>query len=414
MDAGSVLGLLKWIALLLGLGSALWGLLGSKPTVEDDAGRKRLTAAGMVTLALILGAALVAATSYGFETLANRADAAAALADRRDKAAAQAIRDQRDWITNAETRAIRAEQRAAVAENRAAAASQQATAMALAAQAQRRDLQLGRDVAAGAGRNLERTGRALGELERLISPLEPLSVHVVWELGRDVPGVAAWGARAAAEVQRRDAEGRERERLIKAGQEYCRMECDFVPTLALQIAPGDDLYPRYRREDNGGETDLFAHLVTARVIMAFFAGDAAQSPSLARPGEPRRSLNNEGDLSFLFVRRGPIVDRRDGPVIEYVAATGALRVSFDGEVPLDQMKRTGRIVSYPDLERSLLLIQLDDGPNRLPGHPAIRPLQLTLSSPTRQYVVQAAGMRAFEATGRDSIFMVNRLAPQTR
>lgn len=409
MDGGSVLALMKWAALLLGLASTLWALLGSEPTVEDAAGRKRLTASGSVTLALIIVSAMVAATSFGFETLTNRADTAAALAEKRQAAAAQAFRDQRDQLTDAETRAIRAEQRVAVAESRAAAAGQRAMAIALASEARSRDLVLSREVGIGASRNLERTGRALNALERLLQPLEPLTVALVWELGPEVPGVAAWGARAAAEVRRRDAEGQRRVQDIAAGTVYCRIDCGFSPTTMLQIVPGDALYPLYDRKDRSGETDLFAHLSTLRATLAFFAEGFAEPVLIARLAKARKALTGEGDLGLTVSRGSQVRNHEDQPIIEYVAATGALRVKLQGEVALDRMDRSEAIVSFPDLERSLLLIELADGPGRLPGHPAIRPIELTLASPTRAYRAQAPAFARVDAIRNRSIFRVTAL-----
>ena len=201
IDSSSMLALLKWVAIGLALASALWALLGRKPTVEDEHGRKQLTAAGFVTAALILGGASISAMSFGFETLAKQKERSdAAQKDREKRREAQEDRRTRD----AQNRLLRADARALRAENRAADAEQRVARIALAAEERQRDLLLARDVSLGAQRNLTRTSLALNELERLALPLEPLAFESTWELAADAPGMARWAVRAAAAARRFD------------------------------------------------------------------------------------------------------------------------------------------------------------------------------------------------------------------
>ncbi len=92
-DTSLALGVLKWAAIALGLGSALWGLLAAKPTDEDATGRKRLMPSGIVTISMIVGAAFISALSFGFETLAKQNEKATAELARQKAANEQRDRD---------------------------------------------------------------------------------------------------------------------------------------------------------------------------------------------------------------------------------------------------------------------------------------------------------------------------------
>jgi hypothetical protein len=258
IDSSNMLALLKWAAIGLALVSALWGLFGRKPTVEDEQGRKHLTAAGFVTAALVLGGASISAMSFGFETLAKqkeRSDAQQKARDeRREVQEDRRIRDEQNRFVRADARALRAENRAADAEQRAAR-------IALASEERQRDLILARDVSLGAQRNLTRTSLALSQLERLALPLEPLTIETIWELPADAPGMAGWTARAAAAARRSDEAQR------KAIAAAYRVKPEFVPVAQLSIDEGPD-YPG--SGDNSDERWIRAHLLTLSLYCSCF------------------------------------------------------------------------------------------------------------------------------------------------
>jgi hypothetical protein len=152
-----------------------------KTTVEDEAGRKRLTPAGHVAVALALGSFLVAGASQGFETLArqgeerNKALAAAETARKEEAKEARDFRNEQGTqqslnlqvLNRAETRAARTEQRLLTLK---------------AAEEQRgRDLALSREVNLGSQRNLASAQQTLGQVDRLINHLDDTAaIDIYW------------------------------------------------------------------------------------------------------------------------------------------------------------------------------------------------------------------------------------------
>jgi hypothetical protein len=111
-----------------------------------------------------------------------------------------------------------------------------------------------------------------------------------------------------------------------------------------KVVPSDDIYPAYRSP--GEEVRLFAYLSTLYMSLEF------RAPASSAKGVMRKPKAEQGraDLSFGL--------GEEKPDITYVVATGALRVTIRRAIPLEEMARTGAIVSYSDLERSLFVIEL--------------------------------------------------------
>ncbi|AQR73686.1 hypothetical protein [Sphingomonas sp. LM7] len=389
IDSGSMLALLKWAAIALALASALWALLGRKPTVEDEHGRKQLTAAGFVTAALILGGASISAMSFGFETVVKqreRSDAAAkAIADKR--AAQEDLR-----IRNAQHSLLRADARALRAENRADAAEERTARIALAVEERERDLMLARNVSLGAQQNLSRTSLALNQLERLALPLEPLTIESVWELPADAPGMASWIARAAAAV--RKSEDAQRAATAAAW----RVKPAFVPVSELPIEGGAD----YPGRGNRAETWIRAHLLTLSVNVSCFRQEAGHR--LARGiGSAPKGLRSVGDLRMSFRADYP-------PTVRYVVASRSLRVSVSAEVPLASMERTGAIISFPDLERGLLLIELESNMGHADKRHLWKLVSLTVASRSREYDFGDVRFSRYSALADRAVFVAPSLA----
>jgi hypothetical protein len=180
-DESVLIGVLKWAALALALASTLWGLLAPKPNREEVDGRKRITAAGAVTLAMIVGGASISGLSLWLETALKQKSDAQSKAKAADAERLQRSIADRTLITQANTRRGLAELEAARAEGRAEAARSQTAALARETREVLRDARLAQQVVTGAGDNLARTGQALTQIERVLQPLEPLTLTVVWE-----------------------------------------------------------------------------------------------------------------------------------------------------------------------------------------------------------------------------------------
>jgi hypothetical protein len=394
IDSSSMLAVLKWAAIGLALVSALWALMGRKPTVEDEHGRKQLTRAGFVTAALILGGASISAMSFGFETLAKQKEQSDAAQREREKL--QEAREDRR-IRDEQNRLILADARTLRAENRAADAEQRVARIALAAEERQRDLLLARDVSLGAQRNLTRTSLALTELERLALPLEPLVFESTWELTPDAPGMTSWTSRAAAAARRSDDAQR------KAIAAAYRVKPEFVPVAQLPIIEGPD-YPG--SGDNIDERWIRAHLLTLSLNVSSFRHDAG-SGLVSGIRSARQGLHSIGDLRISFPAEYP-------PTIHYVVATRALRVSVSAEVPLARMERTGAIISFPDLERSLMLVELESNTGSAERRALWRLVSFKVASRSREYDFGNAVFRRYPAPHGRAIFVAPSLASVAR
>lgn len=393
MDSSLVLGGLKWAAIALTLASALWGLLAQKPTREDAEGRKQLTPAGFVTIVMMVGGTMVSAVSFGFETMAQDAEReaakdakAAAARDKRYAAEAQIRRDEISQATRADARAVLAEARARTAEERAEQANARVIAVTLASEQRMRDLALSRQVAVGARENLGRTEQALGQLERVLLPLEALTVDMTLEFPADAPAMMAWAKRAAEGVRLREEAERKRERCSHCGL-YRPDEIVFVDAKD-EIYPGvgqDERYLRLTFEQLHLDVFVFAEGTTDANLQSIFKNE-------------RWKFDETGDLHFRLTPEHPLR-------IGFVTATRALRIAMSGTMQLAAMGRTGAVVSLPDLERGVAVIAVND--IYLLGKS--QPADVMIATPSRRYAVSVSDMRRIPASGRRAVFILPRL-----
>ncbi len=160
MNAVQILGLLKYASFAVTAVSAVWGLT-AKTTFEDDSGRRRLTAAGHVTLALIGMSTLIGVASYGFETAESSASALrqANLEQRREQ---ERRADMIDQGLSAQERQISLLQEAKRQEDleRSTAAT----------------------VARGAARNLTQTRAVLSDVQRSLVPIGKPDISMTFKV----------------------------------------------------------------------------------------------------------------------------------------------------------------------------------------------------------------------------------------
>lgn len=359
----AILGALKFLALGIGLASTIWGMIRTT-TFDDEGGRKRLTRAGHVAVALALGGFLIAISAYGFETLAKQA----ADTEEAAKAFRQEAREQR---RDDDARRDRAERRARDAEARSlsdrqrllsvALASEQRILTLTAANEQRsRDLALARDVNLRAQENLSRTGRALAQLERVLQPIGPIQMEVRWEIPisrnnrtlaelvaraaadrrvlEDTPGIVGWGYRGGRR-RRTDLgidrfEGGVLDNILIDRSSPIYLDSGFTP-----------LEPRRRWRS-------LRDIVRGTTAYVYFVEPGGPPPAeLARFGD--RGLVRSGDLHFRIK-----LDESTMTTLTYYVQRNVIEVRLN-QIIERSIARSGNIVSIPDLEQAMLVIDAD-------------------------------------------------------
>lgn len=176
-----ILSVLKFAGLAIGLASTMWGMARER-ILRDDADPKRRASARYVTGALAVGAFLVAATAQGFETLAARAQARNEIIARDVREAREFRNEQRAERTLDLTALTRAEAVARGAEERAALAEARVLSLGHAEQERARDLALARDVNQGTRQNLAQADALRAQTERLLQPVQDVSLTITWEV----------------------------------------------------------------------------------------------------------------------------------------------------------------------------------------------------------------------------------------
>ena len=381
-DTGVLIGLLKWVAITLALCSTLWGLVAPKPNRIEIDGRKRWTASGMVTLTLVLAGATVGALSYRLETvLKEKSDS--------EQRLKQKARDALAVATEANTQKGLAQLGQARAEGRAEAARERVEALARETREVLRDVRLSGQVATGARENLARTGEALTQIERVVQPLETMTLTVTWEIPGDAPRMREVTARMAAGARIARAEWQ------RAWQAAYRVKPERPETLSLKR--GDALY----LDNSLIENIMTGHLAHGHIRLAIFAAGRSDQ-ALRSQLEARQSRSEEiGDVRLAI----PADAYRP---IDYVIDTGAIRFTASATITPEAMGRTGAIISYPDLERASAIIWID-----YMGlfFPPSRPVTVSLRSASRSYLLTANGMRRVPMDW--PVFTLPRFTPGT-
>jgi hypothetical protein len=368
MDGAAVLGLLKWVAIFLVPASALWGLLGSKPTYEGESGRKYLTRAGLVTVVIITLSALGSAVSFHYQTRIEEQDKARKAAD-----AKQAERDKQNelkdralgmalaQITKANSVTLIVEQRARAAEDRAERADARA-----------RDRELGEKVGVEAARNLERTGAALMQIERVQQPLEELDITIVWQIDADAPGLARIMAPARKKLIDRIA---------------WQKQNGFTPDDELALAPDDTLYPKF---DAGDEQAEMIRIASA-MLGARFALSATPLDKAGFAAQVRVAAAIDANRDSLLL--GVYREENAGKVRFSYLPDGSVQWAISSHVPLSELRRAKAIISYPDLERAYGYVMIDRGRQSAPLDRYIRIARIGIESNSRSYSIDGSRLR---------------------
>ena len=412
-----LLGIFKVIGFLIAGASTIWGLT-QRTTRDDETGAKRLTAAGQVAVALAACSFLVATVSTGFETIANRTKAEReteaqrirALTEATDRAVVEGRERRRDQqslqeVADARLRAL--EQRATAAEQRALLLASADAERRRGDAELRRDFALSRSVYDGSQRNLTRTGEALTQLERVLQPLERLTVRVEWQLDADIPATEAAMA-SFIDLGRRVRTG-EPAALAEAGLES--MSAKYAARIQqFQLVESSSAYPTLGRDR------VLSSVVRPQGRVSLFAvkepieqGLAAMMSEPASAGSP---LYAHGDLRF-GLQTGRALLTYD---------IGRRSLWWEATVrPEAILRSTGAIVSVPDLERAILalnvtvgkVLQISESEKVRQLLLRVRPRSATILVAGRAYRLPAHRFERLLTKGGDPIFIVRRVGPPT-
>ena len=385
----SVLGILKIAGLLVGFATTLWGLT-QKITYEDSDGNKRLTPAGHIAVALAAGAFLISASSFGFQTLDDRARAREAQLKALTRAAqeaaaeARAVRtEQMQRTTLANTNLIRLESLAGRAEARATSAEARLLALQASAQSRMRDLVISRQVNSGTQRNLAKAEQALGEIGRLLQPLGSIEVEIRVSAGTDglqspaLDQLKALLARFEADPDYHDP---------TSGASFGPIGARRGVTKWVSVNDGSPAFPR------SGDP-IARHLMGGPV--ATLTRDASQR---ARDNEEymQMGLPLSGDLRFAVNSNESSLE---------LDSAGRLTYTMTSEIPEARMERSGEIASVRDLEEVNLILHWPFTDSRLPPI-ELEELGITIGGRTYRY---GKGDVRVVRSGEDVYFIVPRM-----
>lgn len=356
-------GFLKFLALAITCASAIWGMA-TRTTVDAEDGRKRLTPAGHVAVALALGSFLIAGGTYGFEVIAKQnSDAMASARDAIKEAKEERrARDQEEYQRRQEeATAVEAlERRALAAESRISAADQRVLTLTLAEQQRSnahaellRDYRLGRSVLLGSQANLRRTDAALTQLERVLHPIGSVFASVTWQLPGSDPQVRAASERLAEFGRRVRADS-----AFAAGSLGVNLIRSRTSGAVdrIQLDSVSEHYPKRFMD-----TALLNAVSRPRTNIAFLSPPKAERTIAAL--QTARAVETSllpGVSDYLIEIVG-----EDRPTITYYLDSG--NIEFETRTPITGTqpgRQSDAIISVPDLELATVLIDNDRGASR--------------------------------------------------
>jgi len=346
MSPETVLSGLKYLSFLVTASSGIWAL-STKTTFEDDQGRKRLTAAGHVAVAIIIASALVGMLSYGFETLAKQ-DAQRVAHDREIR---QQQKQERDALAHAaEIRDERAHQELAEANRQRDAANQRFLILAMASEQRGRELEIARRVSRGSAENLARAEVALTQLDRVLNPIGNPSVLTLWTIREGTPGTEALFARLAAIAAELTTDSRSEYPGISVSRdEHGRLmdlnftaESPALPMLSQEPALREVLtHPAFQVTIYRRAVD--AELARARIVLE------PNWPNLGFQGR-------DGDLRMFVTSSTP----NRFLELDYSPRVRQIEIRLSATLDRDHVRASGRILSISDLEGAVAAASFDD------------------------------------------------------
>jgi len=365
---------LQVLGLAIGTGSAIWGLA-NKTSYEDEHGHRHLTFAGHVSILLATGSFLVAAAAAGTKLYGDRQSELVSKEAARLKEQVESRREQRRAQDVNDARLSALEQRSLILAE-ADAAKQRAAAQLL------RDLELNRAVFAGSQSNLSRTNEVLEQTERLLQPIGRPKVQVAWQIGPSDP--------AARSVLKGVRELGDK---VRAGDPQALASVGMDGLTTPYAAQLQDMLL-------GNSTDALPVLladpalrwtVTPTPAVALFSSEDALAQN-------QETLTAWASAASPLIRLGSLRFRLDPQpgVLGYNFASQSVwfETALGDE---DRIASTGDVVSIPDLERAILVVDIGAGPTTGSGSFELR-RRAQLGARPRSARIDAGG-RTYQIPG---------------
>jgi hypothetical protein len=388
-----ILGILKFAALGIALASTVWGMI-RKTTQEDAQGKKTLTPAGWLAVLLAIGSFAVAGASFGFETLAKQARDTEAREKALQERESQRREKQLDTIAqHARDAEVRAANAAQILLTRSLANEQKILTLTAENEQRLRDLALARNVNLRAQENLNRTGVALTQLERVLQPIDTLQMEVELELplGRERPRFAPLAMAAAAGNS-------------TALENFGTRSYGDRGLSGVGIDKDSSLYPNMASEPALAEVLQIATLDIHFVPEGQFPRDTANLSD--------ESVAALSGLSFTM--------RARQPYIHYWLSSRTILFSLE-QIEDDSISRADSMASVPDLRRATLVIAVSNPRIAGVGNDesevaaieellmGFRLTSVRVRVSGRDYFVHATQLRAIRTNSRFPMFAVSPL-----
>jgi hypothetical protein len=239
--------------------------------------------------------------------------------------------------------------------------------------------------------------------QRLLQPIDRLFAQVTWEMRSDTPAVAAATSRLAA--------------LARAVRADRSLADTLPPGISLgendlAITPASEFYPTAERD---GPLAAAIRSPSAHVSIFARASAAASLETIMR--SPPRGLSILGELGDLRFR----LTAREWPTLYYTIETGSLW--FEAKLASHAIiERTAALLSVPDLEESMLVLDWSDRARPAGGdleqarllRASMRVTRLLLRASGRTYVLRSPQLRMMASRTGFPIFVANPVGPPRR
>lgn len=332
MSAQDLLEWLKYASFIIAAGSAVFGLL-SKSTRDGEDGRKHLTPAGVITIAIVLVTAIIGITSFALETMVKQQSADATKAEKRAEDAAILARDQARQAIEDRERSLRRAEAAAARDQEAATKLSILTA---ATEARLRDLELARKISTGSADNLARTGIALREIARLTDPIEGLRLEYEVEFDES-PAMRAYQTRLVEVSKRAELRGNTVDDEVSfSGTDSLRQ---------MDVRPGSVNFP----QEGTPEYNLLMGMTIRLTLFANAADGLRQVRHLSGQADDYRAILL-GDIKWLV--------RQEQVTVSLDLTTHRIIVLGSASIRLEDIRHTNAIRSSADVNGSTALFNL--------------------------------------------------------
>jgi len=327
--------------------STVWGLV-TKTTFEDENKIKRLTAAGQVSILMTIAGAALATTTFGFKTYLDRESARARQqTDLQLRIAQKAEDDRRQWeILQSQKRT--AEQGNINAQRQQLLTlSQNYLILSKAAEARRLQINFADRAARAAALNLASANGALGEVRRMLSPIQFSNIRFEFNFEADTSSLKGYLNRLA------EAAKRVREDPALASEYGVETFVYQERIVSLRFSSGSPLSP-----DPNQEPEIASAFTLPVVRIGFFRDHARAMAAIAEiKGSDlyaRRHVDDASDLGFSVMAVGDMWREW-----VYDIDANRLRMEISGKPDTELRTQTDDIVGMRDLEASMVLVHFD-------------------------------------------------------